>query len=282
MLTSTWFKLIFAIPLFTVALMISNNGFAVDELLSGDNEQIITNDEKKPKDIERSAVAQRHFDQIEEILDREEFGRTEYVKAWRLIGSEDKEARKEKFPEWLIKFLEWLEEGETSKKDNSSTSSFNWALILEVILWGLAIGLVLFILIKYREKISALNGLFRGSEREKQLPTTMFGLDIKKESLPDDIVVSAQQHWENKEPRLAIAMLLRASLINLLNDHDCRFYDSDTEAECCLRIDKQVEQSLSGYMHRLVSIWQQIAYAHRVPSNTEFERLCFQWNEVFS
>jgi len=76
-------------------------------------------------------------------------------------------------------------------------------------------------------------------------------------------------------------VLLRSSLIKLLHEHSCRFFSSDTEAECCDRIDQQATQDVSSYMRILVAVWQRIAYAHIDPTEDKFEQLCVQWREVF-
>jgi len=249
---------------FSLIIFISSATADIEETQSNDVfqytgvEQDNVNDSSK---IVRSEKAQIHYDEIKEVLGREEFGKTEYEKAWRKIDTSDKENRESKLPEWIIKFFEWLEKREPSEKSSSDVSFTGFASFLEVIIWILAIGLIVLVLVKYHKEIKSIATLLGGRKSSTQsLPTTMFGLDIKKESLPEDIVGTAKKHWASGEVRHAIAILLRASLIKLLNDHQCRFYDSDTEAECCLRIDKQAPKPLSEFMRNLVSVWQQVAY----------------------
>ena len=143
------------------------------------------------------------------------------------------------------------------------------------------IGLIIFIIVKYRSQFNDWASSLKAPGAEPDLPTTLFGLDIKKESIPDDVVSVAQGQWGNGEHRQAIATLLRASLIKLLHEHGCRFFSSDTESECCDRIDQQAPSVVSAYMRALVSVWQGIAYAHVEPSKSEFDALCQQWKKVF-
>lgn len=277
------------VAFFSCVLFINTANGNIEETSSDIFEQTedlegVKSDESASVEIIRSEKAQANYDQIKEVLDREEFGETEFEKAWRKIDTGDKENREDKLPDWVITFLEWLESKETSEKSDSNNdfSFTGLASIVEVIFWVLAIGLVMFVLMKYHKEIRSLATLLGGRKKSvESLPTTMFGLDIKKESLPDDIIGTARQHWSNGEVRPAIAILLRASLIKLLNEHDCRFYDSDTEAECCLRIDKYAPKPLSQFMRNLVSVWQQVAYAHRSPSQDKFDSLCSQWREIF-
>jgi len=242
----------------------------------------INNENNVSDDIVRSEKAQLHYDEIKEVLGREEFGKTKYKKAWRKIDTSDKETREDKFPEWVIKLLEWLEDLNPPDNRDGVDSLPTLASMIEVLFWLIAIGLVVFVLVKYHKEIKGLARMLGQSKTSSHsLPATMFGLDIKKESLPEDIIVTAKQYWGDGEVRSAIALLLRASLIKLLNEHECRFYDSDTEAECCLRIDKQAPKVLSDFMRNLVSVWQQVAYAHRSPTQDKFDNLCAQWQEVF-
>lgn len=285
MIATTFKPLFFVFCFFT--MFISSVNANIEESQSNDIFEYIESEQADKSisdsaEIVRSEKAQIHYDEIKEVLGREEFGKTEYEKAWRKIDTSNKEDRESKLPEWIIKFLEWLEKRDPPKQSSSDVSFIDFASFLEIIIWILVIGLIVFVLVKYHKEIKSFATLLGGRKPNTQsLPTTMFGLDIKKESLPEDIVGTAKQHWANGEVRYAIAILLRASLIKLLNEHDCRFYDSDTEAECCLRIDKQAPKPLSQFMRSLVSVWQQVAYAHRSPSQDKFDALCNQWQEVF-
>lgn len=211
--------------------------------------------------------------QIEEVLDRPEFGKTKKVTGWRQKDRKDKEKREELFPEWLIDFFEFLE---VNKKGVQQVS-----ILLEVLLW-LAVGAIIFwIIYRYREQISEFVQSLSDTQQETELPTTLFGLDVKNKSLPKDVIGEAKQAWQQGDSRTAMSVLLRASLIKLLYEYDCHFKDSDTEAECCLRIDKQTDKSMASFMRSLVTVWQQLAYAHKKPSNDIFEQLCQRWQEVF-
>lgn len=225
------------------------------------------------RDIVRSVTAQRYYDRIQEVLEQEEFGKKKTVTGWRAKDREDKQQRLEKFPEWMISWFEFLERNENRMLSVAKT--------LEFLLWALVIGLILFLLIKYRSQINTFVSNIRTESPRPDLPVTMFGLDVKKDSLPQDVVNVAKGYWRDGERRQGIALLLRASLIKLLHDYDCRFFDSDTESECCQRIDQQAPTAHSRFMRSLVGVWQQVAYAHRIPSDDVFNGLCRDWQEVF-
>jgi len=140
---------------------------------------------------------------------------------------------------------------------------------------------VIFIIYRYQESIRDFaSGSFK-SETAPELPTTLLGLDLKKEKLPTKVADVAHQLWSQGKHREAVALLLRASLISLIQDFRIKLYDSDTEAECCDRIELRAPNNLSNYMRRLVAAWQSIAYAHRIPPKHEFQALCEAWPSLF-
>jgi len=223
--------------------------------------------------LPRSEMSRAHHTEIEKVLSSEDFARKKDVTRWRLKNIDDKETRDESFPEWMIDAVEIMEGG--------SGFFSGLAAVLEVLLWLSLAILVILVFVKYREQVGDFFAGLGQDEVEAELPTMMFGLDVKKTSQPKDVVKAARQHWLNGEQRQSIGLLLQASLIALLHDHGCRFFDSDTESECCERIEQQAPNTVSAYMLTLVSAWQQVAYAHRAPSDSEFDGLCQQWREVF-
>jgi len=225
-------------------------------------------EDKVDADFTRSVEAQAYYDQIQAVLAQKKFGGKEKVKGWRLKNQDKKKKDSSRLKDLVRSF--------------GVSDGFVYAVsgVIEVLLWTLVIGLIVYLLVKYRTQIKHLvNDL--GAPSTPELPATMFGLDVKKNSMPEDVVKSARVLWDADEHRQAVALLLRASLIKLLHEHHCFFLDSDTEAEYCERLEKQVPQKLSQYMHLLVQVWQQVAYAHRVPADGVFNSLCQQWQEVF-
>jgi len=230
----------------------------------------------KGESLPRTEVSEEFHSTIEEVLTSDDFARKKIVNRWRLKSIEDLQKEQEldpSFPEWIIDLVRFFE---------GTTGFFaGLAKVFEVLLWALLIGVIIYILLRYRTQIEGFFSSMGQSEPEVELPVTMFGLDVQKTSLPEDVVGEAKADWSRGDYRQAIAVLLRASLIKLLHDHDCRFLDSDTESECCEKIDDQASASLSKYMRGLVSAWQQIAYAHKKPNDANFDQLCAQWREVF-
>lgn len=233
-------------------------------------------EKQKEASIKRSIKGQAYYEQIQEVLSQQAFGEKKKVKRWRLKEQKEDKEQENAFLKWLNDFLKGFK-----GRDKKSDGSLSIAKGIEVLLWALVIGLIFYLLIKYRTQIQAFVTGIGVAPDSPALPSTMFGLDVKKTSMPDDVVGSAKAFWQSGEHRQAIALLLRGSLIKLIHEHQCFFQDSDTEAECCERIEQHVPQTLSQYMHLLVQVWQQLAYGHRVPSQAVFDSLCRQWQEVF-
>jgi len=233
------------------------------------------------EELPRSASSMEYHSEIKSVLSGDDFAQEKTVtrRRWIELFDEDEEEESEealedqKYASWLINILSFF----------YKVSSFlgGAAILLEVLLWAAFIGLIVFVVYKYRAQISSWASDIKRDDSEPELPTTLFGLDIQKDSVSDDVVGEAQAYWQSGDRRLAIATLLRSSLITLLHEHQCRFFSSDTEAECCDRIDQQVNTTISVFMRSLVSVWQRVAYAHIEPNKAQFDHLCTQWQEVF-
>lgn len=227
------------------------------------------------QELPRSASSKQYLSDIENVLSSDDFAQRKTVERWRVkqLDDDEKEARREKYPEWMIEFMEAFETGDSSVIAMSKG--------VELLLWALLVGLLIVFIIRYRQQLGGVIDRFNRKPDAPELPSNMFGLDIKQESLPEDVVDAARSNWAAGQHREAVAVLLRASLLNLIVEHQCRFYDSDTESECCDRIDQQASEAVSLYMRKLVSVWQSIAYAHITPSALLFDELCQQWRKVF-
>lgn len=223
--------------------------------------------------LSRSENSKRYHAEIEKVLAGADFAQRKEITARRLKDVTNEETREEKFPRWIIDLVKAMEA--------SSGGIAVLATILEVLVWILFIAFMVFFLVKYRSQLRGFVSNIGTTKKQVELPTSLFGLDIHKDSIPDDVVAEAQKHWSRGDKRLALATLLRASLIKLLHEHGFRFFSSDTEAECADRIEQQAPQDISDYMRVLVTVWQRVAYAHLDPSENEFKQLCSQWPEVF-
>jgi len=275
-------KIFLGVVLVTLINILIFNDVVAQESIDSEVSDEVNFTLEEGQQLPRSTSSTELHNEVKAVLSGEDFSQKETVTRRRFIdffdnpeSVDDEESLEDsKHPPSLIKFFRIL--------DKISELLSGFALLLEIVLWGALIAGIVFILYKYREQISNWASDIKDDAPEAELPTTLFGLDIQKDSVSDDVVAEAQSYWQVGEKRLAIASLLRASLITLLHEHQCRFFSSDTEAECCDRIDQQVSASISAFMRLLVSVWQRIAYAHIEPRDAQFDQLCKQWPELFA
>lgn len=230
---------------------------------------------------ELSFQHQQTREQIQTVLDSEPFNKKEIKTGWRAknLNKEDDDS----IPQWLIDFAEWLESRERSEasKNNWSDSIRTIALVIEVIFWLVFIGLILYLIYHFREAVGRGVRVFYKPQKV-HMPATIAGLDVSKESLPDDVVQTARLLWSKQQYRQAVGLLYRASLSHLLHDYECQLLSSFTEQECLDAASRLPQPTLVEWMQGITHSWQQLAYAHQVPAKDRFEQHCSQWEQVFT
>lgn len=143
-------------------------------------------------------------------------------------------------------------------------------------------GLVLvFWLIANRERFA---GLWQRQAKiiDDERPSVMFGLDIRRESLPDDIAGEAARLLAQGDGLAALSMLYRGSLAALVDHHNIDIKESDTEGDCLARSQRKTSATTYRYFKSLTQAWQSTVYAHRTPSAPQIESLIQQWRSAFA
>jgi hypothetical protein len=102
---------------------------------------------------------------------------------------------------------------------------------------------------------------------EFSAPTHVHDLDIRPESLPDDVGAAARHLWDRGEHRAALALLYRGLLSRLAHAHRVPIRDSTTEGDCLALASAHLDGGRHEYVSRLVRVWQRTVYAHE-PANT--------------
>lgn len=227
---------------------------------------------------ELSLQQQQYRQQIEVILDSEPFNEKETRSAWRpknITEEDDNDV-----PQWLIDFAEWLESLDGGDGDFSDGIK-TMAQLIEFVFWVIFIGIIVYLIYRFRGAIGRGLQIFY-KPKVDETPVTIAGLNVSKESLPEDVTHTAKMLWMQQQYRQAVSLLYRASLSHLLHDYDCHLQSSFTEQECLLAAKKLPQLSLVKLMGELTQSWQQLAYAHQVPSEQQFQSHCQQWVRVFS
>jgi Domain of unknown function (DUF4129) len=224
------------------------------------------NDDKDPAPPNPKTPKAGAADAVKKVLEGKEFG--EYTKGWELryVGPTwDREKKKETNSEfsWLRQFATFVAES------------------VRALAWIAGALLVLFLLYLIARHVG-VNGW--GKAKARDLPDVLFGLDVRPESLPDDLPAGARRFLEQGDLRAAVGLLYRGALVALIQDGRIDIARGDTELECVARVrhayrlettaemaNKEVAPAESStkpdYFQSLVTIWQRVAYAReRVPA----------------
>jgi hypothetical protein len=113
------------------------------------------------------------------------------------------------------------------------------------------------------------------------LPDAVFGLDIRPESLPDDVPAAAWTAWERGDPEAALALLYRGALASLVHRDGLDIAPSWTEGDCLAVVRRRGAAESAAYFAQLTQAWQSTAYAHRPPDRAAAQALCAAWNRFF-
>ncbi|AWA41111.1 DUF4129 domain-containing protein [Pseudomonas sp. 22105] len=227
-----------------------------------------------PRLLNQPLTSEASRDSIKALLEQPPFKNKETVTRYR-FGEDPaaaEKARESEAPQWLKTLLKWL--------DGRHLDGL--AKAIEVVLWGAAIAGAGWLIWRYRDFLQTFVGRRpRLPEQTKRpLPQQAFGLDLQKESLPDDIASHAEQLWQT-EPRAALGLLYRALLSHLLHDFNLTLKPADTENEVLARIEQLQRPDLLTYSRHLTGHWQNMAYGHRVPAAHLQQELCDGWRSLF-
>ena len=109
--------------------------------------------------------------------------------------------------------------------------------------------------------------------RPYRAPAALFGMALAPESLPADLPGAARALVAAGRLREALALLYRGTLSALVHGHGIPLRESDTEGEALGRVQARAEAHVAHDFTELVALWQAAAYARRLPSPAEIERL---------
>lgn len=182
--------------------------------------------------------------QISEVMQREELigMRTQYQ--WALRNPKEDTAED---PIEIAKSLQVL-----------------FANIAKLALWIAVIGLLITAFV-YRKQILALLKRTRRKTPAITPPDVLFGMDIRPESLPDDIAAASQRLWESGQQREALSLLYRGALMRLTRHDYLHVQASHTEGDILRLAQPHLNTERLAWLQATTQAWQAIAYAHRAP-----------------
>ena len=166
------------------------------------------------------------------------------------------------------------------KLDWLSTLGNFIAAAFEFLLWTLLVLLILYIAHRYPawSRFLPRNRRLRAPDAA---PEHVAGLDVRPESLPEDIAGTALELARRGDARAALGLLYRASIAQLLHAHGLPLRASHTEGEIlALTALERPEAGFLAYFARLTRAWQAQAYGHHTPDDVA--GLCRDWRTAFS
>ena len=174
-----------------------------------------------------------------------------------LRWNDRKSAAKRPTPSWLAwlgEFFRWVEQ---------SARLLVWA--GAALLAGL---LVVYILrIARAARANAAGEVFNA-------PTHVRDLDIRPETLPDNIGQAARALWDRGEHRAALALLYRGLLSRLAHVHRLPIRDSTTEGDCLALAGTHLTERRREYTAQLVRVWQRAVYGGEEATSSAVHGLC--------
>lgn len=177
-----------------------------------------------------------------------------------------------------------LHPSKSQPEDRKSATRFSdfialLAQVLRAVGWALLGAGLLFALYWIARRLKWIGGA--GSQEQWTPPSTLFGMDVRPESLPDDVAAQAAQRARAGDVIGALSLLYRGALVTLLHRDRVPLESGDTEADCLAKTRERLAVPAFAYLGRLLFAWQGAAYAHRIPPVADVEQLAAEWGGFF-
>lgn len=229
--------------------------------------QPVTSEKKEEKQEQQATLTkQQAKQQINDILDNEPFRRHQQQSRVTFDFNWDWNSNDQKQESSDFNFL----------------SFFNsLATIAELLLWLVVIFIVFWLIVK----LTDLKHFFRFGKKKtikQNQPDLLFGLDMRADSLPEHPEKNSWQLWQKGQHRQALSLLLKATIVQLIEHCHCDFEAGDTELECAALVRRRAPKNCSAYFDELIQIWRLYAYGHQLPKPEKVEHLCNSWPRLFS
>jgi len=170
-----------------------------------------------------------------------------------LRWNETQQAQASPPPRWLTRLFDFFAQ---------STSLLLW------IVGALCAALAAVWAIRMRRKRAPVAAL------EERGVTTVQGLDIRPESLPEDIGAAALQLLEAGREREALSLLYRGALSRAVHRFGIAILPSATEGEALRAVNARLDPPRAAYFADLVALWQRAVYAGELVMREPIDRLC--------
>jgi hypothetical protein len=181
--------------------------------------------------------------------------------------------------ERTVRTLKWADESRPERSSEPEPGYLGW--LFQLIGWFAQSARVLVLV-----AVAILAGLLaiylvrlirsRGPSKVKRptAPTHVQDLDIRPESLPDNIGAAARTLWDSGEHRAALSLLYRGVLSRLVHVHNVPIRDSSTEGDCLRLTATRLREEQRKYVALLIQVWLQAVYGGQQPETASLHTLC--------
>ncbi len=203
---------------------------------------------------------------VQEVLADDAFGKRETETYWEYVGG-SRDDSVFSF-DLLIDFFAGFFQGV--------------ARVGEVLLWvGGALLLVFFAYRIARNRQWLLSGSALLGKKAGARPAELFGLDVRPESLPADLVGEALALLQRGRHREALSLLYRGSLARLIHEPGMEIPAGATEGDCLRMVRAGRPEGEADFFRRLTRSWLRMAYGHLPPAAGRIEVLCRDWGTLY-
>ncbi len=140
------------------------------------------------------------------------------------------------------------------------------------LLWGIVAVLVALALVSARHVIQLR--AFRRRAAAESAVSHVRDLDVRPESLPDDVGAAAWTLWRAGQVPAALSLLYRGALSRLIHRFEVPITASATEGECLALARGRLAPEALRYVTQVVRAWEANTYGGRALSLAMGEALC--------
>lgn len=184
--------------------------------------------------------------------------------------------------EKTLRFKNQDKKPEKDKKKDSD--SFGWLQDLltkvsegaRLLVWALGALALAWLVLRIRRWVQVRAG--GGRHRMAPLPSHIGSLDIRPESLPDDVGAAVAALWQRGQRRPALSLLYRGALSRLVHLHAVPIRSASTEGECMTLSAGRLAPASLEFFTQLVAAWQLAAYGGRLPDTGGVLALCAEFD----
>jgi len=176
--------------------------------------------------------------------------------------------------------LRWKDSDEPEKKTPPDSSFIEWLQAFarfindtsRFLLWGVVAVLVALLAVSARHLVQ-LRG-FRRNAAAAAAVSHVRDLDVRPESLPDDVGAAAWALWQAGRVPAALSLLYRGALSRLIHRFRVPITASATEGECLDLARGRLDPTALRYVTQVVRAWEASTYGGRDLSTAMGEALC--------